>query len=408
MKAKRQAKKAKKKSKRAERKYDESMAYNKNLSPEARLHYIENERADKDGVSMYGKGPNLEPTTMAIIKGATIAANVLPVIGPPAVKLGKKALSGLETLGAGKGFSKGFNIKNKDAFRDLSKGVGKIAKTDTGKMIKEDGLKLLDKTVKSIDGVKMSGKKKGPNAKGKKEKRSGIAGAIVGGIAGAPHLAGFGAIPGAIMGYKAGESFGKGRDRKEAEEGPDLLGMGKKETKGAGVGAGLGMLAFGPLGAIVGGAAGKALGRRKDSKESEEGAGANMMGNPISKHMGGRGANMYGEGPNAMGGKLLGGSAGAGSGAATGGMLGVLAAPVTAGLSIPLGAALGGAIGGAAGGGVGHVRDKIKEKKRNKRRAAKAGGANMEGKKPMMKGGENVIDRDAKSGGKNQYNKRGK
>jgi len=39
---------------------------------------------------------------------------------------------------------------------------------------------------------------------------------------------------------------------------------------------------------------------------------------------------------------------------------------------------------------------------------AKAGGANMKGKKPMMKGGENVIVRDAKSGGKNQYNKRGK
>ena len=60
MKAKRQAKKAERKSKRAERKYDESMAYNKNLSPEARLHYLENERADKDGASMYGKGPNLE------------------------------------------------------------------------------------------------------------------------------------------------------------------------------------------------------------------------------------------------------------------------------------------------------------------------------------------------------------
>tara|TARA_R110002050_G_scaffold143027_1_gene268315 strand:+ start:91 stop:1137 length:1047 start_codon:yes stop_codon:yes gene_type:complete len=348
MKAKRQAKKAERKSKRAERKYDESMAYNKNLSPEARLHYLENERADKDGASMYGKGPNLEPTTMAIIKGATIAANVLPVIGPPAVKLGKKALSGLETLGAGKGFNKGFNMKNKDAFKNLSKGVGKIAKTDTGKMIKEDGLKLLDKTVKSIDGVKMSGKKKGPNAMGKKEKRSGIAGAIAGGIAGAPHLAGLGAIPGAIMGYKAGKAFGKGRDRKEAEEG----------------------------------------------------AGANMMGNSISKHMGGRGANMYGEGPNATGGKLLGGS----SGAATGGTLGAIFAPVTAGLSIPIGAA----IGGAAGAGAGHLRDKMVEKRRNKRRAAKAGGANMEGKKPMMKGGENVIVRDAKSGGKNQYNKRGK
>ena len=184
------------------------------------------------------------------------------------------------------------------------------------------------------------------------------------------------------------------------EKGPNLLGMGKKETKGAGIGAGLGMLAFGPLGAVVGGAAGKAFGKGKDRKQAEEGAGANMMGNSISKHMGGRGANMYGEGPNATGGKLLGGS----SGAATGGTLGAILAPVTAGLSIPIGAA----IGGAAGAGAGHLRDKMVEKRRNKRRAAKAGGANMEGKKPMMKGGENVIVRDAKSGGKDQYNKRGK
>lgn len=326
-----QARKAKRKARKAERKYDESMAYNKNLSPEARLHYLENERADKDGTSMYGKGPNLEPTTMAIITGAKVAATALPIIGPPAVKLGKKTLSGLETLGAGKGFSKGFNMKNKDAFKDLSKGVGKIAKTDTGKMIKEEGLKLLDKSVKSIDGVKMSGKKKGPNAMGKKEKRSGIAGAIAGGIAGAPHLAGLGAIPGAIMGYKAGKAFGKGRDRKEAE-------------------------------------------------------GASMMGNSISKHMGGRGCNMYGDGPNAIGGKLLGGSTGAGTGAGAGAALGTLAALPTLGLSIPAGAAIGALTGGAAGAGGGHLRDKMVEKRRNKRRAAKAGTVNMYGKKPMMKG----------------------
>ena len=402
-----QAAKAKRKAKKAERKYDESQAYNKNLSPEARLHYIENYEADKDGASMYGKGPNMDPATMAIISGVKIAAAAAPIIGPPAAKLGKKALSGLETLGAGEGFSKGFNMKNKDAFKDLSKGVSKIAKTDTGKMIKEEGIKLLDKTVKSIDGAKMNGKKKGPNAMGKKEKRGGIAGAIVGGIAGAPHLAGLGAIPGAIMGYKAGKSFGKGRDRKEAEEGPDLLGWGKKETKGALGGALAGGLILGPLGAVVGGLAGKALGRRKDSKESEEGAGANMMGNSISKHMGGRGANMYGDGPNAIGSKLLGGSAGAGTGAGAGAALGALAAPVTMGLSIPIGAAIGGLAGGAAGAGGGHLRDKMVEKRRNKRRAAKAGGPNMEGKKPMMKG-ENVIVRDAKSGGKKQYNKRGK
>jgi hypothetical protein len=240
MKAKMQAAKAKRKAKKAERKYDESQAYNKNLSPEARLHYLENERADKDGASMYGKGPNMDPTTAAILTGAKIAATVLPVIGPPAAKLGKKALSGLETLGAGEGFSKGFNMKNKDAFKDLSKGVGKIAKTDTGKMIKEKGIKLLDKTVKSIDGAKMNGKKKGPNAMGKKEKRGAIAGAIAG-------------IP------------------------------------------------FGALGVISGGLAGKAFGKGRDRKEAEEGTGANMMGNSISKHMGGRGCNMYGDGANMMG-----------------------------------------------------------------------------------------------------------
>ena len=78
-------------------------------------------------------------------------------------------------------------------------------------------------------------------------------------------------------------------------------------------------------------------GRTKDAKYEQKqatrvaaGEAPSMMGhNPISKHMGGRGASMYGE---------------------------------------PM----------------------------------------MMGKKPMMKGGENVIVRDAKSGGKNQYNKRGK
>jgi len=67
MKAKMQAKKAKRKARKAERKYDESMAYNKNLSPEARLHYLENERADKYGASMYGKGPNMDAITAAAI-----------------------------------------------------------------------------------------------------------------------------------------------------------------------------------------------------------------------------------------------------------------------------------------------------------------------------------------------------
>ena len=338
MKAKRQAKKAERKSKRAERKYDESMAYNKNLSPEARLHYLENERADKDGASMYGKGPN----ALGAEAFVTAAGLALPFVKP--------TLSGIESLGAGKKFSEGFKMNNK---KSIKKELAGFAKTDVGKDLKQKGMTALDKLIKesgkTLKGVKMTGK----------------------------------------------------------EKGPDFLGMGKKETRGALGGAGLGMLALGPLGAIAGGLAGKAFGKGRDRKQAEQGAGANMMGNPISKHMGGRGANMYGEGPNAIGGKLLGGATGAGSGAATGGMLGAVLAPVTAGLSIPLGAAVGGAIGGAAGGGAGHLRDKMVEKRRNKRREAKAGGANMEGKKPMMKG-ENVIVRDAKSGGKNQYNKRGK
>jgi hypothetical protein len=338
MRAKRQAKKAERKSKRAERKYDESMAYNKNLSPEARLHYLENERADKDGASMYGNGPN----AFGAVEAVAITSALMPFVKP--------VLSGIESLGAGKKFSEGFKMNNK---KSIKKEAAEFAKTDVGKDLKQKGMTALDKLIKesgkSLKGVKMTGK----------------------------------------------------------EKGPDLLGMGKKETRGALGGAGLGFLQMGPLGAIAGGLAGKAFGKGRDTKEAEEGAGANMMGNSISKHMGGRGANMYGKGPNAIGGKLLGGAAGAGSGAATGGMLGALAAPVTAGLSIPIGAALGAAAGGAAGGGVGHVRDKMKEKKRNKRRAAKAGGDNTEGKKPMMKG-ENVIDRDAKSGGEYQYNKRGK
>ena len=363
MKAKMQAAKAKRKAKKAERKYDESQAYNKNLSPEARLHYIENYEADKDGASMYGKGPNAFGAAEVIAIASTLAPFVKPT------------LSGIESLGAGKKFSEGFKMNNK---KSIKKEAAKFAKTDVGKDLKQKGVTALDKLIKesgkALKGAKMTGKEKGPH----------------------------------------------------------LLGMGQKETKGAGIGAGLGMLAFGPLGAVAGGFAGKAFGKGRDRKEAEEGAGANMMGNSISKHMGGRGANMYGEGPNAIGGKLLGGTAGkiggataggaagAGVGAAVGRTLGTLAAPVTFGLSIPAGTALGAAAGGAAGAGIGgaagaaagagggHVRDKIKEKKRNKRRAAKAGGANMEGKKPMMKGGENVIVRDAKSGGKNQYNKRGK
>lgn len=332
-----QAAKAKRKAEKAERKYDESMAYNKNLSPEARLHYLENERADKDGASMYGKGPNF-----GVPEAVSIGGALIPFVKP--------VLSGIESLGAGKRFSEGFSMKKE---KSLKKNINEFGNTEFGKDLKQKGMTALDKlmkeSVKTLKGAKMTGK----------------------------------------------------------EKGPDLLGMGKKETKGAGLGAGLGMLAFGPLGAIAGGLAGKAFGKGRDKKDAEEGTGANMMGNPISKHMGGRGANMYGDGPNAVGGKLLGGSTGAGAGAGAGAALGVLAAPLTMGLSIPVGAAIGGLTGGAAGAGAGHLRDKMVEKRRNKRRAAKAGGANMKGKKPMMKG-ENVIVRDAKSGGKNQYNKRGK
>jgi hypothetical protein len=326
--------KAKRKARKAERKYDESMAYNKKLSPEARLHYLENERADKYGASMYGKGPNMDATTVIGIAGLA-APYVKPV------------LSGIESLGAGERFSEGFSMKKK---KSLKKDITEFGKTDIGKGLKEKGMTALDKLIKetgkTLKGAKMTGKEKGPN----------------------------------------------------------LMGMGKKEKRGALAGAGLGMLTYGPLGAIAGGLAGKAFGKGRDRKEAE---GANMMGNSISKHMGGRGYNMYGDGPNAIGGKLLGGSTGAGTGAGAGAALGTLAAAPTLGLSIPVGAAIGALTGGAAGAGGGHLRDKMVEKKRNKRRAAKAGTVNMYGKKPMMKG-ENVIVRDAKSGGKKQYNKRGK
>ncbi len=339
-----QAKKAKRKARKAERKYDESMAYNKNLSPEARLHYLENERADKYGASMYGKGPNAFGAAEAVTIASTLAPYVKPV------------LSGIESLGAGERFSEGFSMKKK---KSLKKDITEFGKTDIGKGLKQKGMNVLDKLIqetgKTFKGVNMTGKEKGPN----------------------------------------------------------LMGMGKKETKGALGGALAGTLMYGPLGTLAGGLAGKAFGKGRDRKEAEGASmmsdkkGPMMMGNSISKHMGGRGCNMYGDGPNAVGGKLLGGSTGAGAGAGAGAALGTLAAAPTLGLSIPVGAAIGALTGGAAGVGGGHLRDKMVEKRRNKRRAAKAGGANMKGKKPMMKG-ENPIVRDAKSDGKNQYNKYGK
>lgn len=334
MKAKRQAKKAERKSKRAERKYDESMAYNKNLSPEARLHYLENERADKDGASMYGKGPNL--SAEAIITAAGIA---IPFVKP--------TLSGIESLGAGKKFSEGFKMNNKNS---IKKEAAKFAKTDVGKDLKQKGMTALDKLIKesgkALKGVKMTGK----------------------------------------------------------EKGPDLLGMGKKETRGALGGAGLGMLALGPLGAIAGGLAGKAFGKGRDRKQAEEGAGANMMGNPISKHMGGRGANMYGDGAEMLGMRKV-GKENLKDMREHGENLRDIA--MTPARIISKAANF---VSGDDPQTPKEARQERRQERRSnrqERKLAKAGGANMKGKKPMMKG-ENVIVRDAKSGGKNQYNKRGK
>ena len=343
-----QAAKAKRKAKKAERKYDESQAYNKNLSPEARLHYLENERADKDGASMYGKGPNAFGAAEVIAITSTLAPFVKPT------------LSGIESLGAGKKFSEGFKMNNK---KSIKKEAAKFAKTDVGKDLKQKGMTALDKLIKesgkALKGAKMTGK----------------------------------------------------------EKGPDLLGMGKKETKGALGGAGLGMLAFGPLGAVAGGLAGKAFGKGRDRKEAEEGAGANMMGNSISKHMGGRGANMYGDGANMMG---------IGTMRMAPGRVISKAKMQKANrkdayehsenlkdIAMAPGRVVAKAANIVSGGDPQTPKEARQERReerreaRQERRVGKIKGANMKGKKPMMKG-ENVIVRDAKSGGKNQYNKRGK
>ena len=315
-----QAAKAKRKARKAERKYDESMAYNKNLSPEARLHYLENERADKDGASMYGKGPNFGAT-----EAITIASLAVPYVKP--------VLSGIESLGAGERFSEGFSMKKK---KSLKKDITEFGKTEFGKELKEKGMTALDKLIKetgkTLKGAKMTGK----------------------------------------------------------EKGPDLLGMGKKETKGALAGAGLGMLTYGPLGAIAGGLAGKAFGKGRDRKDAE---GANMMGNSISKHMGGRGCNMYGDGPDMLLGRK-------GRKEARENIKDVLLAPTRIASNIAT------KIAGEAPKTRKEARQEIREA-RQERRLNKIEGASMYGKKPMMKG-ENVIVRDAKSGGKKQYNKYGK
>ncbi len=293
-----QAAKAKRKARKAERKYDESMAYNKNLSPEARLHYLENERADKYGTSMYGKGPNLDVTTAIGIAGLA-----LPYVKP--------VLSGIESLGAGERFSEGFSMKKK---KSLKKDITEFGKTEFGEELKEKGTTALDKLIKetgkTLKGANMTGKEKGPN----------------------------------------------------------LMGMGKKETKGALAGAGLGLLAGGPLGALAGGLAGKAFGKGRDRKEAE---GANMMGNSISKHMGGRGCNMYGDGPDILGRK--------GRKEARENMKDVILAPTRLASNIAT------KIAGEAPKTRKEARQEIREA-RQERRLNKIEGASMYGKKPMMKG----------------------
>lgn len=315
-----QARKAKRKARKAERKYDESMAYNKNLSPEARLHYLENERADKDGASMYGKGPNFGAT-----EAITIASLAVPYVKP--------VLSGIESLGAGERFSEGFSMKKK---KSLKKDITEFGKTEFGKELKEKGTTALDKLIKetgkTLKGAKMTGKEKGPN----------------------------------------------------------LMGMGKKEKRGAIGGALAGGLMYGPLGALAGGLAGKAFGKGRDRKDAE---GANMMGNSISKHMGGRGCNMYGDGPDMLLGRK-------GRKEARENIKDVLLAPTRIASNIAT------KIAGEAPKTRKEARQEIREA-RQERRLNKIEGASMYGKKPMMKG-ENVIVRDAKSGGKKQYNKYGK
>ena len=250
-----------------------------------------------------------------------------------AVPYVKPVLSGIESLGAGERFSEGFSMKKK---KSLKKDITEFGKTEFGKELKEKGMTALDKLIKetgkTLKGAKMTGKEKGPN----------------------------------------------------------LMGMGKKETKGALAGAGLGMLTYGPLGALAGGLAGKAFGKGRDRKDAE---GANMMGNSISKHMGGRGCNMYGDGPDMLLGRK-------GRKEARENIKDVLLAPTRIASNIAT------KIAGEAPKTRKEARQEIREA-RQERRLNKIEGASMYGKKPMMKG-ENVIVRDAKSGGKNQYNKYGK
>jgi hypothetical protein len=294
MKAKMQARKAKKKAGKAERKYD-----------------LENERADKDGASMYGKGPN----KMGAVEAVTIASLAAPYVKP--------VLSGIESLGAGERFSEGFSTKKK---KSLKKDITEFGKTGFGEELKGKGMTALDKLIqetgKTLKGAKMTGK----------------------------------------------------------EKGPDLLGMGKKETKGALAGAGLGLLAAGPLGALAGGLAGKAFGKGRDRKEAE---GASMMGSPISKHMGGRGANMYGDGAEMLGMRKVRKESLKDMREHSENLRDIAMTPTRI---------ISKAANFVSGGDPQTPKEARQERRqerrdaRQERKLAKAGGANMKGKKPMMKG----------------------
>ena len=385
-----QARKAKRK---ADRKYDESMAYNKNLSSEARLHYLENERAIKDGTSMYGKGPNAFGAADVVAIASTLAPYVKPV------------LSGIESLGAGERFSEGFSMKKK---KSLKKDITEFGKTDIGTGLKEKGMTMLDKLIqetgKTLKGTKMTGKEKGPNlmGMGKKEKRGAIGGALAGGLMYGPL--------GALAGGLAGKAFGKGRDRKDTEGASMMSGK-----KGPNMKSRKRIAQDYARNEIVD----RKEGRTKDADYEQKqatrvaaGESPMMMGNSISKHMGGRGCNMYGDGPDMlMSMSVLGRK---GRKEARENIKDVILAPARLASNIAT------KIAGEGDKTRKEARQEVREA-RQERRLNKIEGTSMYGKKPMMMGnkpmmmgkkpmmkGENVIVRDAKSGGKNQYDKYGK
>ena len=72
----------------SDEKYDAKMAYDKNLSGKARLHYLENDIADK-GMSM--KAPMDMKSPMDKKKGAAAAAGMVPGVGSAAAAAKKAA-----------------------------------------------------------------------------------------------------------------------------------------------------------------------------------------------------------------------------------------------------------------------------------------------------------------------------